>query len=253
MPRVTTGESLISRAVRIFEVFSSSRPALTVTEISRASGLHVSTTSRLVAELVAHGLLARTETGEVAIGIRLWELAQRASPALPLREAAMPYLEDLHAVVGHHVQLGVLDGRDVLFLERLSAPGGVVNLTEIAGRLPLHASSSGLVLLAFAPAQLQDEVLAAPLRRFTPDTVTDPARVRDRLAAIRRDGYVVTPGYIDLRATGTAVPVFRGRTVVAAVSAVVPNDGKAFTVVPVLQAAARGIARGLRGPEKPSQ
>jgi DNA-binding IclR family transcriptional regulator len=250
MPRVATGESVLARAVRIFELFSVSRRALTITEIARDSGLPKATASRLVAELTKHGLLARTGDGRVTIGLRMWELAQRASPALPLREAAMPYLEDLHAVVGHHVQLGVLDGRDVLFLERLSTPGAVINFTRIAGRLPLHASSSGLVLLAFALPQLQDEVLTSPLRRFTPDTVTDPGRLRTVLAGIRRDGYVVTNGHIDPRATGTAVPVFTGSTVIAAVSAIVPNDGQAFTVIPVLKAAARGIARGLQGPAK---
>ncbi|GAA3998500.1 IclR family transcriptional regulator domain-containing protein [Streptomyces plumbiresistens] len=64
----------------------------------------------------------------------------------------MPFTEGVHDVVGHHVQLGVLDGDEALFLERLTAPGAVINYTRIAGRLPLHASSSGLVLLAHGPA-----------------------------------------------------------------------------------------------------
>src|SRR3954447_786369 len=172
MPRVATGESVLSRAVRIFEAFGAAQPDLTVTEIARRTGLHVATASRLVAELVGHGLLARRADGRVRIGVRMWELAQRASPTLSLREAAMPFLEDLHAVVGHHVQVGVLDGDEVLFLERLSAPGAVINYTRIAGRLPLHASSSGLVLTAFGPTELQERILARPLRRFTPHTLT---------------------------------------------------------------------------------
>src|ERR1700712_5322803 len=127
MPRVATGESVLSRAVRIFEAFTSAQPSLTVTEIARRSGLHVATASRLVAELVKHGLLARQSDGRGRVGMRMWELAQRASPTLSLREAAMPFLEDLHAVVGHHVQLGLLDGAEALFVERLSAPGAVIN------------------------------------------------------------------------------------------------------------------------------
>jgi DNA-binding IclR family transcriptional regulator len=246
MPRVATGESVLSRAVRIVEVFTSTDPELTVTEIARRSGLHLATASRLVAELVRHGLLARTANGRVEIGVRLWELAQRASPTLSLREAAMPYLEDLHAVVGHHVQLGVLDGEDVLFVERLSAQGAVINLTRIAGRLPLHVSSSGLVLLAFGSRELQERVYGLPLAPVTPNTITDPARLREVLAGIRRNGYVITNGHIHLDATGIAVPVRDGSDrVVAALSAVVPNDGQAYTVVPVLRAAARGISRRL--------
>ena len=64
---------------------------------------------------------------QVRVGMRLWELGARASPTVSLRDAAMPFLEDVHAVVGHHAQLGVLDGEDVLFLERLTARDAVVN------------------------------------------------------------------------------------------------------------------------------
>ena len=246
MPRVATGESVLSRAVRIFEAFTSAQPSLTVTEIARRSGLHVATASRLVTELVEHGLLARQPDGRVRVGMRMWELAHRASPTLSLREAAMPFLEDLHAVVGHHVQLGLLDGAEALFVERLSAPGAVVNYTRIAGRLPAHASSSGLVLLAHESSSVQNAVLAGPLERLTPETVTDPAALRAMLAGIRRDGHVVTNGHIHPEATGVAVPIRDGKGVaVAALSVIVPNDGRAFTLIPVLQAAARGISRGL--------
>lgn len=245
MPRVRTGESVVSRVVRVLEAFTPDEPTLSVTEIARRSGLHVATASRLVAELAAHGLLARRD-GAVRVGVRMWELAQRASPTLSLREAAMPFLEDLHAVIGHHVQLGVLDGDEVLFVERMSAPNAVVNYTRIAGRLALHASSSGLVLLAHAPPEQQERVLAGPLRRLTPRTPTRPARVREMLADIRRQGYVLCAGFIHADAAGVAVPVRDGSgVVVAAIGAVVPNDGNAYMHVPALMAASRGIGRAL--------
>ncbi len=243
------GESVLSRAVRILETLTPEEPALTVSEIARRSGLHVATASRLVATLVGHGLLARRADGRVAVGVRLFELALRASPALGLREAAMPFLEDVHAVVGHHVQLGVLEGTEVLFVERLSAPGAVVNYTRIAGRLSLHASSSGVVLLAHGPRELQEQVLAGPLEAYTRATVTDPARLRALLADVRRTGAAVLAGHLHEDATGVAVPVRdRDQRVVAALSVIVPNDGQARLAVPLLQAAARGIGRSLNGP-----
>ncbi|MER5221758.1 IclR family transcriptional regulator [Streptomyces flaveus] len=150
--RTQNGESVLARAVRIFEAFTPEESALTVSEISRRRGLHVATASRLVAELVSYGFLTRDADRRVRVGMRLWELATRASPSPSLRNAAMPFMEGVHDVVGHHVQLGVLDGDEVLFLERLTAPGAVVNYTRVAGRLPLHATSSGLVLLAHGPA-----------------------------------------------------------------------------------------------------
>lgn len=249
MARTATGESVLSRVVRMLEAFDPDTPALRTGEIARRSGLHVATTSRLAGELVSHGWLQRGPDRKLRIGVRLWELASRASPTLGLREAAMPFLEDLHAVAGHHAQLGVLDREEVLFVERLSAPGAVINVTRIAGRLPLHASSSGLVLLAFGPVDLQERILAGPLRAFTDNTISDPRRLRTFLAEIRRTGYAFCPGFIDDRATGIGVPLRDpGDRVVAAMSVIVPNDENARMQIPALQAAARGVRRALGRP-----
>jgi DNA-binding IclR family transcriptional regulator len=78
----------------------------------------VATASRLAGELAAHGFLGRHDDRRVRIGVRLWEPATRAAPAPLLPDAAMPFMEGVHDVVGHHVRSGVLDGDDVLFLER---------------------------------------------------------------------------------------------------------------------------------------
>jgi DNA-binding IclR family transcriptional regulator len=244
--RTQNGESVLSRAVRILAVFGPDDRTLRMSDIAARAGLHLSTTSRLVAEMVDLGLLSRDPDRRVRIGVRLWELAARASPTQSLRDAAMPFLEDLHAVVGHHVQLGVLDAGEVLFVERLSAPGAVINYTRIAGRLPLHASSSGLVLLAHAPRELQEAVLARPLRRYTAHTVTTADRLRATLADVRRTGHAWCPGHIHPDALGIAVPVTApSREVVAAVAAIVPNDDAGRAVVPVLRATARGISRSI--------
>lgn len=246
VPRVATGESSLSRAVRVLEAFTSDEPELGVVEVARRAGLHVATASRIVGQLAGHGLLERGPDRRVRIGMRMWELASRASPTRSLRDAAMPYLEDLHAVVGHHAQLAVLEGDEVLFLERLSARDAVVNFSRIAGRLPLHVSSSGTVLLAFGPQELQERVLARPLERYTGATVTSPARLRATLEQVRRQGWVLLPGHVHEDAAGVAVPVRDGLgEVVAALSVIVPNDERAPSAVPVLLATARGIGRSL--------
>src|SRR3954471_20962902 len=140
VPRTATGESSLARAVRIIAAFTPDDLSLRVSEIARRTDLHVATASRLIAELTAHGLLERGPDREVRVGVRLWELAARASPTLSLRDAALPYLSDVHAVVGQHAQLGLLDGQEVLFIERLSARDAVINYSRIAGRLALHTS-----------------------------------------------------------------------------------------------------------------
>lgn len=248
MPRTPHRESVLSRAARILEAFSQEQPVLTVSEIARRTGLHVATASRLVGELVAHGFLSRDDGGGVRIGVRLWELVTRASPTLSLRDAAMPFMEGVHDVVGHHVQLGVLDGEDVLFLERLSAPGAVVNYTRIAGRLPLHASSSGLVLLADGPADLKERILAERLTAYTPRTPATTGRLRAALAEVRQQGYAYCPGYVHDEALGIAAPIRdHAGAVVAALAVIVPNEAGARAIVPVVRTAARGISRALEG------
>ncbi|PBC56343.1 MULTISPECIES: IclR family transcriptional regulator [Rhodococcus] len=250
MARVHTGESVLARTVRIVESFRSDDSLLTVSEIARRSGLHISTTSRLIDELVGCGWLER-EDRKVRIGVRLWEVASRASPTLGLREAAMPFMEDLHAVVGQHTQLGVLEGDEVLFIERLTAPGAVVNYTRIAGRMPLHVSSSGLVLLAHGPSELQERILSEPLKVYTDNTIRTARQLRGVLADVRRHGYILCAGHLYPDTTGVAVPVRDGSgKVAAALSVIVPNDEKAYAQIPALQAAAKGITRVMAAAPK---
>ncbi|PVY97103.1 IclR family transcriptional regulator [Actinomycetospora cinnamomea] len=246
MARSSSGESVLERAVRILEAFTPEAPALQVSEVARRAGLPLATASRMVAELVEHGLLARDADRRVRVGTRLWELGSRASPTLSLRETAMPVMEQLQHAIGHHTQLGVLDGDEVLFVERLSAEQAVINYTRIAARLPLHASSSGLVLLAYGSAVLQERVLAAPRHRYTSATVVEAGALRALLADVRKQGFAFCPGHIHPDATGMAVPVRdAARQVVAAVSVIVPNDERARGHLPSLTAAARRIGRRL--------
>src|ERR1700735_304341 len=268
MARSATGESVLTRAVRIFDAFTPDERVLSVSQIARRARLHLATASRLIAELESHGLLDREPDrrggggggggGGVRVGVRMRELALRASPTLGLRTVSMPCMEDAHAVLGHHVQLGVLDAGEVLFVERLSAPGAVISCARAAGRLALHASASGLVLLAFGPRERQERTLAGPLRRFTASTVTDDTALRVALAEVRRQGYAYLPGHEDALDVAGAVarPAQRdgGTTAVAALAAIVPVGTEAGTVVGVLSTAARGISRTLGdSAAKPSQ
>ena len=245
MERKQAGESVLSRAVRIIEAFAPGEGWLTVTELAARTGLPLPTVSRMVSELALHGWLERDAARRVRLGVRLWEVSVRSSPALGLREAAMPVLEELHAQIRQHAQLGVLRGNEVLFLERLSAPHAVVNYTRIAGRLSLHASSAGLVLLAHAEPDLQEQVLAAPLKAYTPATPTDEGQLRRILATIRQTGSVHCPGYLHPDVAGVAAPVMSGRQAVAALSVVVPNTPEARGYEPLLRMSAAAVSRRL--------
>ncbi|WP_246052832.1 IclR family transcriptional regulator [Actinocorallia herbida] len=243
---------MLTRVVRIFDAFGPEDPVLSVSEISRRAGLPQATAARLVKEMTEHGLLARGEDRRVRIGNRMWELAERASPMQLLRETALQYMGDLQSVIGHSTQLAVLDGREALFVERLSAPDAVVNITHVGGRLPLHASSSGLVLLAHAPAELREKIIAGPLPAFTAQTIVDGRQLRAELAEIHRRGFAFCQGHIRPEATGLAVGVRRGGQVVAALGLVVPNDGAAWGLHRPLQLAGLALGRALSRSGRPA-
>lgn len=248
MANSPSGDSLISRVVRILETFDTDRTSRSVSDIARRTGIPSSTTHRLVAELSEHGLLERDDRGNVHVGMHLWELAMRGSQALRLRQIAIPFMESVQAKVRQHTQLAVLEDDEALFIERLSSRDSGANITRIAGRLPLHGSSSGLVLLAFADVDLQERVLSGPLPRRSPETVTDPDRLRSMLVDIRRVGHVIAPGYIAPESVGVAVPVKgQGGATIAALSVVLPRGaGDPAAAVVYLKAASSGITRALR-------
>lgn len=245
MANSPSGDSAIDRLVRVLDTFTAERTMQTAAEIGRRAGLPSSTAHRLVDDLVASGLLERDHDRRVRLGMRLWELALRGSTALRLRQAALPYMEGVQARIREHTQLAVLEQDEALFLERLSHPAAGANITRVAGRLALHASSSGLVLLAYAPDEVRDRVLAKPLPAVSPATVTDPAALREVLAGIRSRGHVVAPGYVETVSTGVAVPVRDRGVVVAALSVILPRDAPTDDAVATLVAASRGIEQAL--------
>jgi DNA-binding IclR family transcriptional regulator len=245
------GETVAARVLAVLGAFTAERPELTLTGIAHRTGLPLSTAHRLVGELAAWGALERGDGGRYRIGLRLWEVGSLAPRSLGLRESAMPVLTDLHEVTGENVQLAVLDGHDAVYVERLSGRASVPVISRPGGRLPLHATGVGLVLLAHAATAVQEQVLGAPLRRFTPRTLTCAAQLRRVLADVRRSGVAVSDGQIDLAALSVAAPVRGPRgEVVAALSVVVRSGSDARAYVPAVRAAARGIGRALGAPRR---
>ncbi|MBT2535480.1 IclR family transcriptional regulator [Arthrobacter sp. ISL-69] len=247
MTAPSPGESVITKVARILASFDRQQRSLPLTVLADRAGLPVPTTYRLVSELVRHGLLERDESKQIRIGLRLWELSTRGSDALSLRDTALPYMEDLFESLGRLTTLSVLEGRTILYLERLTPEGLDLNRALVAQRHPIHAASSGLVLLAFAPAAFQEQFLSKPLARYTPDTVTDPQTIRKMLADIRQKRACIAPGIGTPGWTGMAVPVFgTGNRVVAALSVVYAlGTERAAEAIPAMQAASFGISMAL--------
>lgn len=241
------GRTVTKKIFAILETFSPANPAQTLSELARRAGMELSTAHRRVAELVEWGALERGADGRYRIGLRLWEVATLAPRGVALREAALPFMEDLYEVTHENVQLAVREGLELVFVERIAGRHAVPVLTRVGGRFHLHATGVGLVLLGHAPAEIQEEILRGSLHRYTTKTVTDPIKLRQILAAIRKNGYAVSDGQVTLETLSVAAPVVDGSgDTIAAVSLVVPaQDAQVPTLAALVRTTARGISRTL--------
>jgi len=165
-----------------------------------------------------------------------------------MREIAMPYLRNVLTVLGHHVQLGILQGDEVLYLERMSAPRAVISRSAAGARLPVNATSSGLVLAAFGDETLRNRMaeLATKPVRYVPRMTS--AEMNARIEAVRTDGFATTVGYIEPEATSIAVPILGPNgTAIAALSSAQPTHRyNEQYVVGVLTPAATAISDALQ-------
>ncbi len=239
------GATVTSRALALVGAFDEAHRRLTLTELAARAGLPVPTAHRLVGELVAWGALARAGDGRYVIGRRLWDIGLLAPLQAGLVELASPYLNDLYGATLATVHLAVRDGSEVLYLDRLRGSSSVPIVSTVGTRLPMHATGVGKVLLAHAPADVQQAVLA-DLPRLTAYTLTQPGHLRRQLAQVVRVGYATTTEEMSLGACSVAVPIWRDGVVVAALGIVVAslrNDRP--RLVAALQVTAHGIGRAL--------
>ena len=243
------GVSVVARTFDLLGAFDESHRSLSLSALARRAGLPLATAHRLCAELVAVGALSRRDNGEYVIGRRLWTTGMLSTVQTGLRELAAPFLHDIHASTRATVHLAVRDGTEVLYLDRVSGGDSAPVVSRIGGRLPLHATGVGKVLLAHAPAAVVAAALDRPAR-FTPFTVVQPAVLAGQLDRVRRDGHATTVDEMTIGASSVAVPVRRetavGSEVVAAVGIVVVHLRRDRPrLVAALDVAARGIGRLL--------
>ncbi|WP_326834112.1 IclR family transcriptional regulator [Amycolatopsis rhabdoformis] len=238
---------VLARALQILDAFSTERLEMSLSELARHTGLPVSTVHRLAGPLVEWGALERDERGHYRIGLRLWEIGSLATRGLALREQALPFLADLAQVTREMVQLAVREGTELVFVERIAGTEAVPMVIRVGGRCPLAASGVGLVLLAHAPAPLQEEVLASPIERFTDFTITDPRVLRRTLADVRTSGFAISDRQLTPDSLSVGAPIHNARgAVVAAVSLVVRHGSVSpRALAPIVRTSARAISRAL--------
>jgi DNA-binding IclR family transcriptional regulator len=237
----------VQRTLAVLDCFTAEAVSLTLSEIARRLAQPVSSTHRQVGELIRWGALERDKRGRYRIGLHLWEVGSRAPRSKNLHEASLPFLEDLYEATHENVQVAVLDGREVVYIERVFGHRAIRSGAVPGTRLPLHATAVGRVLLAHSDGDLINEVLGSPLTTFTSHTTVDPHELRRELAHVRRTGYAICDRQMRLVATSVAAPIRGpGGDVVAALSIIISaNVESARRFAPAVVAAALGISRAL--------
>jgi DNA-binding IclR family transcriptional regulator len=240
------GRSVISKVVALLDAFTPAAPELSLGELAQLTGLPVSTTYRLVSELVDWGGLERVAGGGYRIGLRLWEVGSLAPRGETLREVALPFMSDLYEATRENVHLAVLDGTEVLYVEKLSGRRAMPVRTRRGGRLPLHATAAGKVLLAYAPESLFRETVAAGLKRYTAHTIIAPGHLRRALTEIRRTGigYAREELTVGSHSVASAVLDADG-SAVAALSVTLRSARDLRRLGPAVRTAAISVSRGL--------
>ena len=220
-PRPDTLRSVTS-ALDVLDCFSRDAE-LGVSDIARRLGIATSTAHRLLTSLRSRGLMEKNaETGLYRLGLHLFELGQLAQQRLRLREVALPTLEEIRQFTGHTVHLGVLDGTDVVYAERLESPDCRHLMAAVPRRFPSHATSSGRVIAAFNP-----QLAAARIERGfvgTAGAIGSVAAYRHMLSVTARRGVGVTHDEVVSGVSSVAAPIrdLNGRAF-AAVSLVGPT------------------------------
>ncbi|MGW0038884.1 IclR family transcriptional regulator [Gordonia sp. NPDC003376] len=236
--------TVLGKAVAVLRAFRVEDRVLPLAELVRRTGLSKPTVHRIAGDLVTYRLLDKDERGYRLSG-GLFELGMRASAERTLLEVAMPFLQDLYERTRETVHLGVLEGAEVVYIAKIGGHRQARSPSRTGGRMPLHCTAIGKVLLAHADPELQQQVLAGPLKPWTPHTIVASGLLRRRLATILEAGVGFEREESTLGLLCVAAPVLDTGTgeAVAAISVTGPvGRFRPEAHVAAVRAAAAGIA-----------
>ncbi|HWY91158.1 MAG TPA: IclR family transcriptional regulator [Solirubrobacteraceae bacterium] len=213
----------LERGLAILGCFTSEHPVLGIADIADELGMSRSTTHRYVTTLLALGYLEQGRSRKYRLGLRVTDLGMSALNSTGLRENVHPFLEELRERTGYTIGLAVLDGMEILYVDRARSWRRAERETDLGlhpgSRMPAYCTAMGKVLLAHLPEDVQRDLLAQlKLERNSPSTITSKQALRAELERVKEDGYAVNDQELRPGLHAIAVPVRdESREVVAAV------------------------------------
>ncbi|MDX8054912.1 IclR family transcriptional regulator [Lentzea sp. BCCO 10_0798] len=239
----------VDRAISVLELLAQGEAG--ITEIAGELGVHKSTVSRLVSVLEARGLVEQLgERGKYAIGFGVVRLAGAATGRMDLTKLGQPVCQTLADTFGETVNIAVHDAGVAINITQARGSAAVSAVNWIGQRTPLHATSSGKILLAFLPPDERKRLVSLPLDSYTENTLVDGDRLLAELETVASQGFAACFEELELGLHAVAVPVrgHRGE-VVAAMSASGPSyrlsRQRVAEIVPAMSAAAADLSAQL--------
>ncbi|MGV8873522.1 MAG: IclR family transcriptional regulator [Rhodococcus sp. (in: high G+C Gram-positive bacteria)] len=233
-PRIRGDDTSVGKALALLDAFSGRLGVIGVTALAERAEISKSTAHRLLKVLVAGGYVRRVGD-RYCLSEHVFEMGNQVRSCRPngLRDVAMPYLGELFAETRQTVQIAVLSGTEVLYLDKVAGRDAALCPTQIGARRPAYATALGKVLLAFSDTQTVEENLQVPFRRFTPHTMAT-AQFAHCLTGVRSDGIATDHEELRRGVNCVAAPVLDSRT------------GRAIAAVSVCSVTASAERRHLR-------
>ena len=250
-----SGSGMLGKGLSLLVALGEHPDGIGVSDLAREEKIPVSTAHRLLASMVLLGFVSfDAKQRRYFLGLKVFELSHKVSLARGLSEIARPVMRTMAETTGDSVLMTVLDGTEMLYIERVDGWHRLQIRGAIGERGPLYCTSLGKSLSAFLPEEVREAIIGRlDLKPLTPRTITDPEELRGELELTRQRGYAVADGERDEGVRAVGAPVFNSQGwPVAAISIAGPVPRLAWEriredLVPLIRGAAQEI--GIQLPQ----
>lgn len=243
--------SSVKNALKILKSFTASNPVRRVSDLAEEIGVSKSTVSRLISTLVSEDFLAPdTETAGYRLGYSVLTLGGALTSTNELYREVAPVLNDIVLQTGESAHVAVLEGQDVIYLNKNTGPYYSNILTSVGAHNAAYAASSGKVMLAESDPEVIDKIFEEGVKAYTEHTITNPIKFKKELEKVRRQGYAMSIEEITKNNYSIAVPVrdMSGK-IACAITVVGPlsriNKGKLEQFIKIMKEAALAASERL--------